>query len=161
MALDQPLRGADVDARPVLEEPLRVVPYGHPAGSDQHDVPFLQADLLPVDSLLQVLWRDRIAVGQHGHALGGRHVQQHAAGDDRRPLVGAALGSDGACWFRQFSRLEANIVLENPELVKTALEAQLAERSSDAPAAPGSFATLITDPAWLAPVRVRLRHDQN
>src|SRR5215469_7402758 len=89
--LNEPLCGLDVDAWSICEEPLWVLPDGHPPGADRHHVALLQANALPVYGRLQILRGDRIAVGQHGDALSLGHVQQYPASDDRRHLLGATL----------------------------------------------------------------------
>src|SRR5262249_43434535 len=91
VSLNEPLCGLDVDARSICEEPLWVLPDGHPPGPNRHHVTLLQANALPVYGRLQILGADRIAVGQHGDALSRCHVQQYPASDDRRHLLGAAL----------------------------------------------------------------------
>ena len=80
----------------LLQVAVEVRPLRHAAGADEHDVLLAQLDLLPLRRLLQVLGGDGVAVGQAVDALHPGDVEQDAARDHRRVLLGPALVPDPA-----------------------------------------------------------------
>ena len=92
--LAEVLGRGQADARRIAQVAVEVRPLRHATGADEDDALRRNLDPLLRRCLLQVVGRDRVAVVQAVHAVQPGHVEQDAAGNDRRVLVEAALVPD-------------------------------------------------------------------
>ena len=128
----QPLGGGDAEAGTSLHV-ARVVlgPKLAPPGVDDHRIAWLQREVLSLQRLLQIRYRDLVVVGQHVGAFERGDVDQHAARDERADVLDAQLRE--ARPGRDLVELEAVVEAVLDRLVGEAVElrAHLADLGQD------------------------------
>src|SRR5262249_23683807 len=119
--LPEPLRGGHADAR-VAPHVARIVlaPQAAPPGIDDDGVTWLEAHVLPLKRLLEVLHGYLVLVVQDVYALEPGHVDQDPARHQRADLLDAQLGEARA--RGDLVGLEAVVVAVLDRLVGEAVE---------------------------------------